>query len=68
MIKQIDRRENKVVQKVTKPDGTVIAYQSGVPGDEATMERFTTLVEARAAVGIYAKGVLAVIHSIVKEG
>jgi len=59
MIIQVDRRDNKVVQKVTKPDGTVIAYQSGIPGDEATMERFTTLTEARAAVGIYAKGVLA---------
>jgi hypothetical protein len=47
------------VQKVTKPDGTVIAYQSGIPGCEADMERFTTLTEARAAVGIYAKGVLA---------
>jgi hypothetical protein len=59
MIIQVDRRDNKVVQKVTKPDGTVIAYQSGVPGDFTMMERFTTLTEARAAVGIYAKGVLA---------
>ena len=59
MIVIVDRRENKIVQKVTKPDGTLIAYQSGIPGDEATMERFPTLTEARAAVGIYAKGVLA---------
>jgi hypothetical protein len=59
MIIQVDRRDNKVVQKVTKPDGTLVAYQSGIPGCEADMERFTTLTEARAAVGIYAKGVLA---------
>lgn len=50
MIRIIDKRENKVVQKVTKPDGELVAYQAGIPGDTTTMQRFTTLQAAREFV------------------
>jgi len=49
-IKQVDKAEDgRVVQKVTKTDGTFLRYQAGVPGKE--MEFFETLVTARSYIG-----------------
>jgi hypothetical protein len=51
MIRIIDRAENVVVQKVTKPDGSLVRYQYGVPGDASTFKAAGSLTEARIAIG-----------------
>lgn len=51
MITVVDRAGDVVVQKVTKPDGTVLRYQYGKPGDFQLMAFAPTLEEARTAIG-----------------
>lgn len=50
MIRTIDRKDNKVLQKVVKPDNTVLRYQVGILGDAASFDHFNTLVEARCCL------------------
>ncbi len=51
MITQVDRNGDVVVQKVTTPDGTVLRYQCGIPGDAEKMIPYSSLTEARIAIG-----------------
>lgn len=51
MIKMIDRAGEVVIQRVQKPDGTILRYQYGVPGDAASFKHAGSLTEARIAIG-----------------
>lgn len=51
MIRIIDRNGEVVIQKVQKPDGTVLRYQYGIPGDATTFKHARSLTEARIAIG-----------------
>lgn len=51
MITIVDRAGDVVVQKVAKPDGTVLRYQYGKPGDASGIIHVATLTEARQAIG-----------------
>lgn len=52
MIRVVDKHGLHEVQKVTKSNGKMVAYQAGIPGDYGTIQRFPTLYAARAFVGI----------------
>lgn len=49
MIRIIDRKDDKVVQKVVSPQGKLLRYQYGVPGKGMTQA--SSLAECRAAIG-----------------
>ncbi len=49
MIRIIDRNDTQVVQKVVKPNGELLRYQYGIPGNPMTVA--STLTEARAMIG-----------------
>lgn len=50
MITEIERVGDKVIQQVSKPDGTVLRYQYGIPGDASSIIATDDLVEARMAI------------------
>lgn len=52
MIRIVDKRNLHVVQKVTKPNGQLVTYQAGIPGDYGLLQQFKTLQEARSYIGI----------------
>lgn len=52
MLRTIENYGEKVIQKVCKPNGTVIRYQAGKPGDAMSMTICSSLSEARASIGI----------------
>lgn len=49
MIRNIDRVNDKVVQKIVSPYGKTLRYQYGIPGKGMT--EVSTLAEARRAIG-----------------
>jgi hypothetical protein len=51
MIIVVDRAGDVVVQKVVKPDGSLVRYQYGKPGDSSSIIHVNTLEEARQAIG-----------------
>lgn len=53
MIQVVDRTEKYEVQKITKPDGKLIRYQTvELPhGNSDAVKVFVTLESARAAIG-----------------
>lgn len=54
MITVVDRSNGLVVQKVSKPDGKIVRYQICAEanlGDFSQVVAYSTLAEARAAVG-----------------
>ena len=52
MIRIVDKRNMHVVQKVIRPNGGLVTYQAGIPGDYGLLQQFKTLREARAYIGI----------------
>ncbi len=59
MLKQVDKSETHLIQKVTLPDGTVLRYQTvelgkdGKPNfGERFVTRFGTLRQARVEAGL----------------
>lgn len=52
MIRIVDKNGVNVVQKITKPNGKLVCYLAGVPGDYGLLRQFPTLAAARADVGI----------------
>ena len=55
MIRIVDKRNGKVVQKVTKPNGDLVCYRAGIPGDYLLMKEFYSLWEAREEIGIFSR-------------
>ena len=51
MIFNVDRAGDVVVQKVVKPDGSLVRWQYGKPGDANGIVHVATLAEARQAIG-----------------
>lgn len=51
MVINVDRKDDMLVQKIVKPDGTLVRYQCGVPGDASRIKPAVTLTEARQAIG-----------------
>ena len=52
MIRTIEKYGDRVIQKVLKPNGEVIRYQAGKPGDALSITICSTLTAARQALGI----------------
>jgi hypothetical protein len=55
MIRQVDKRDGYIIQKVVKPNGKVVAYQimpvGMINGDATHIRAFATLQAAREAIG-----------------
>ena len=54
MLRIIDKHNGFVIQKITKPNGALIAYQTGLEtaiGTAGDFKRHTTLETARQAIG-----------------
>ena len=61
MLRIIERSPTHVIQKVTKPCGAVIGYQTvalSSVGDSSAIQRHKFLAVAREAAGIKPKGVV----------
>ena len=55
MLRTIERHNGYVIQKVTKPNGHLLRYQTGLETAIGTHDTFTShryLSEARAAIGL----------------
>jgi hypothetical protein len=53
MVRTIEcHADGLVIQKISTPYGKFIAYQAGVLGNTATMDRYNFLSEARKAIGV----------------
>jgi hypothetical protein len=73
MITEIQRVGDMVLQQVAKPDGTVLRYQYGKPGDAASIIHVQSLEEGRkallpVAITIADRNGNAVVRRIVKNG
>lgn len=52
MITVVDRANDRIIQKITKPDGKLIRYQVvDKAGDSNAVKVFSNLQPARAAIG-----------------
>ena len=56
MIRQVDKRDGFIIQKVVTPQGRVVAYQlvpaGMVNGDASHVQVFATLQAAREAISV----------------
>lgn len=50
MITEINRVGDMVVQRVSKPDGSLVRWQYGKPGDAASFKQVSSIEEGRKAI------------------